>query len=72
MIVKQNATDFVTEFPTAAKVVDISFYVDDCLTGANSTAEAIDLHTQLHTILQGWFPIDEMGPKSHQADPCRS
>ena len=50
MAVKQNATDFATEFPTAAKVVDTSFCVDDCLTGANSTAEAIDLHTQLHTL----------------------
>lgn len=50
MAVKQNAIDFVREFPTAAKVVDTSFYVDDCLSGANSTAEAINLHTQLHTL----------------------
>ena len=50
MAVKQNAIDFATEFPVAAKVVDTSHYVDDCLSGANSTAEAIDLHTQLHTL----------------------
>ena len=50
MAVKQSAIDFATEFPIAAKVVDTSFYVDDCLTGANSTNEAIDLHTQLHTL----------------------
>ena len=50
MAVKQNAVDFATEFPIAAKVVDTSFYVDDCLTGANSTEEAIDLHTQLHIL----------------------
>ena len=50
MVVKQNATDFATEFPNAARVVDASFYVDDCLTGADSIAEAIDLHTQLHNL----------------------
>ena len=50
MAVKQNAVDFATEFPIAAKVIDTSFYVDDCLTGANSTEEAVDLHTQLHTL----------------------
>ena len=40
---KQNATDVATEFPKAAKVVDESFYVDDCLTGADSIAEAMSL-----------------------------
>ena len=50
MAVKQNAIDFATEFPRAARVVDTSFYVDDCLTGADSIAETIDLHAQLHTL----------------------
>ena len=50
MAVKQKATDFTTEFPNAARVVDTSFYVDDCLTGAGSIAEAIDLYTQLHDL----------------------
>lgn len=50
MAVKQNASDFATEFPAAARVVDTSFYVDDCLTGADSVAEAVSLHTQLHTL----------------------
>ena len=50
MAVKQNAIDFATEFRRAARVIDTSFYVDDCLTGADSIAEAIDLHTQLHTL----------------------
>lgn len=49
MAVKQNATDFTTEFPIAANVVDKSFYVDDCLTGADSVAEAVALQTQLHS-----------------------
>ena len=51
MAVKQNAVDFATEFPDAAKVVERSFYVDDCLTGADSIAEAITLQTQLHSLL---------------------
>ena len=28
MAVKQNATDFATEFPIASKIVDTSFYVN--------------------------------------------
>ena len=50
MAVKQNANDFASEFPDAAKVVDKSFYVDDCLTGADSIAEAVTLQTQLHSL----------------------
>ena len=43
MSIKQNALDFAHEFPLAAKVVDESFYVDDCLTGADTVEEAIEL-----------------------------
>ena len=50
MAVKQNANDFATEFPSAAKVVDKSFYVDDCLTGADSITEAIALQAELHSL----------------------
>ena len=48
MAVKQNALDFATEFPNAVKVIDKSFYVDDCLAGADSISEAIELQAQLH------------------------
>ena len=48
--VKQNAIDHATEFPQAANVVNTSFYVDDCLTGANSIEEAVELQRQLHGI----------------------
>ncbi len=41
MSVKQNAIDYATEYPQAAKIVETSFYVDDCLTGADSAKEAI-------------------------------
>ena len=43
MLIKQNALDFAHEFPLAAKSVDESFYVDDCLTGADTVEEAIEL-----------------------------
>ncbi len=45
MLIVDHATD---EFPLAANVVDTSFYVDDCLTGANSIQEAVELQRQLH------------------------
>ena len=52
----QNATDFVTEFLLHPEL--LTFFVNECLTGANSTAEAIDLQTQLHTkggfLLRKW------------------
>ena len=46
MAVKRSATDYALDFPKAAAAVDL-FYVDDCLSGANSKREAIDLHQQL-------------------------
>ncbi len=48
MPIKQNALNHATEYPQAAKVVDTSFYVDDCLTGADSAEEATILQQQLH------------------------
>lgn len=41
--VKQNVTDLAHTYPRAAKVVDNYFYVDDGLTGADSTQEATEL-----------------------------
>jgi len=34
---QQTADDFADKFPKAAETVSTSFYVDDCLTGAEST-----------------------------------
>ena len=50
MAVKQNALDHAVEFPRAAKVVDKSFYVDDCLSGADSVSEAVALQSELHSL----------------------
>ena len=50
MSVKKNAIDFAHKYPMAAKVVDELFYVDDCLTGANSVEEGIELQRQLQNL----------------------
>ena len=50
MAVKQNATDFAHEYPLAAKIVNEAFYVDNCLTGADSIEEGIELYCQLQAL----------------------
>ena len=56
MCVKQNALDFGMEYPNAAKVVNESFYVDDCLTGSDSPEGAVKLHRELQALFdQGGF-----------------
>lgn len=53
MSVKQNALD---QYPLAAEAVEKSFYVDNCLTGADTVPAAIELRTQLQKLfLQGGF-----------------
>jgi len=47
MAVKQNAIDHADDFPLTAEVVDKSFYVDDCLTGASDSNCALHLQQQL-------------------------
>lgn len=44
MCVKCNATDFAQKYPLAAKVVNESFYGDDCITGADTVEQAIETH----------------------------
>ena len=50
MSVKQNANDFAHKYPLTTKVIDESFYVDDCLTGANSVEEGMELQCQLQKL----------------------
>ena len=45
--VKCNANDFIQKYPLAAKIVNESFYVDDCLAGSDSVEEGIEIHRQL-------------------------
>ena len=47
MSVKQNVLDFAMDYPLAFDAVNKAFYVDDGLTGADSTEEAIELQRQL-------------------------
>ena len=47
MAVRQNAIDIAHEFPLAAEVVNKSFYVDNCLTGATDSESALLLQQQL-------------------------
>ena len=56
MCVKQNAIDFESRFPKAAKQVKMSFYVDDYLGGADSQREAMKLQGEMHSLfLKGGF-----------------
>lgn len=43
MPVKQHACDFSARYPLAAQTVEKSFFVDDCLTGADTVQDAIEL-----------------------------
>ena len=50
MSMKQDAIDFGTAYPLAAKAVNESFYVDDCLSGASTIKETIELRQQLQDL----------------------
>ena len=50
MAVKQNAIDFTKEYPKAASIVPISFYVDDGLTDEGSDEKARKLQNQLQAL----------------------
>ena len=52
MSVWQNAIDSAHEYPLAARVVEDSFYVDDCLSGADDVENAITLYDQLRKLFQ--------------------
>lgn len=53
MCMKQNAMDFAQKYPS---IVQDSFYVDDCQTGADSVKQGIEVHEQL----QGLFSEAEL------------
>lgn len=58
MALKQNALDHIFQYPQAAKAVENSFYVDDCLTGADSLREAAELQIQLQELFtRGGFTL---------------
>ena len=58
MTVKQNSIDFSHEYPLAAKVVEESLYVDDCLTGADDVETAVTIHCELQSLFsRGGFTL---------------
>ena len=74
MSLKRNALDHAMEFPKAAHAVETAFYVDDCLTGANTVEEAIDLHQQLLSLfIKGGFLLRKWNSSDptvlHQIEP---
>ena len=50
MAVRQNARDLAHEYPLAAETVERSFYVDDCLSGADDIKTVITLQRQLQDL----------------------
>ena len=52
MCIKQNAIDFGSQYPSAAKQVETSFYVDGYLGGADSPQEAVKLQREMCALFQ--------------------
>ena len=50
MALKQNLIDNALQYPLAANAVERSFYMGDCLTGADTKAEAMLLQKQLQDL----------------------
>ena len=50
-VLRQLADDHQLEFPRAAQLISTDFYVDDCLSGANSVKEAVSLRVELNSLL---------------------
>ncbi len=81
---QQTAHDFGDSFPLAKPHVFSSMYVDDCLAGANTPEEAIDLYSQLRELLgKGGFDLrkwrssskevfDAIDPFLHEPTPVKT
>ena len=63
MLVKQHACDFSARYPLAVQTVEKSFFVDDCLTGADTVQDAIELQRQLQELFhKGGFTLHKQNP----------
>lgn len=72
MAVRKNVEDLAHEFPTAAKVVQDSFYVDDGLTGSDTVDKAIILRKYLQELFaRGRFLLRKWNSNS-QGGECSS
>jgi hypothetical protein len=64
--IRQLAMDHADQYPQAARVALEDFYVDDCVTGADTPSEAVTLQSQLQGLLgRGNFLLR----KWHSSDP---
>ena len=50
-VLRQVADDYEESYPRAAAVVRSNFYVDDCLTGANTLEDTTSLRSELNALL---------------------
>ena len=50
-VLRQVAKDYQEQYPRVSRIVSTQFYVDDCLTGASSVAEAIEIRAELNALL---------------------
>ena len=67
MAVKQNARDLACKYPLAAQTVESSFYVDDCLAGADNVQTAVILHKQLCDLFtRGGFLLRKWNSNNNQ------
>ena len=56
MCVNQNSQDLAHKYSLAAAAVEKSFYVDDCLSGAQTIPDALQLREQLQNLFaEGGF-----------------
>ena len=51
-VLRQLAEDYQSEFPRAAQIIKESFYVDDCLTGADTLEEAKLVRQELNEVMR--------------------
>ena len=58
MAIQQNARDLAVQYALAAKAVTKSFYVDDCMSGADTVTDAVEMQRQLQEMFQrgGFLP----------------
>ena len=50
-VLRQVASDYRNDFPKAARIIESTFYVDDCLTRADTLEEAAEIRQELNTLL---------------------
>ena len=50
-VLRQVASDYRQQFSDAASITETTFYVDDCLTGADTVEEAVHIREELNALL---------------------